>query len=84
MKKLSQLMMIGALVLIQSCNEKPQLVWQDEFDGRELDTTRWTAYVGDGCPDLCGFGNNELQYYTGRQSATMTTKVNAKVYYYFN
>ncbi|GHE72333.1 MULTISPECIES: glycoside hydrolase family 16 protein [Roseivirga] len=66
MKKLSQLMMIGALVLIQSCNEKPQLVWQDEFDGRELDTTRWTAYVGDGCPDLCGFGNNELQYYTDR------------------
>lgn len=50
-----------------SCSsDKWKLVWQDEFNGSTLDTSKWTAYVGDGCPELCGFGNNELQYYTDR------------------
>ena len=41
-----------------------ELVWADEFDQPVLDTSRWKAITGDGCPELCGFGNNELQYYT--------------------
>ncbi len=40
------------------------LVWADEFDGTSLDTTRWSLQLGDGCPALCGWGNNELQRYT--------------------
>lgn len=45
-----------------------QLVWADEFDEEGLpDTTKWSYDVGDGCPDLCGWGNNELQYYTQRR-----------------
>lgn len=40
------------------------LVWQDDFSGTQIDSIRWTAMTGDGCPNLCGFGNNELQYYT--------------------
>lgn len=40
------------------------LVWQDEFDGSEIDTGNWTFEMGDGCPNLCGWGNQELQYYT--------------------
>lgn len=41
------------------------LVWSDEFDGEGLpDPTRWSYDAGDGCPDRCGWGNNELQYYT--------------------
>jgi Beta-glucanase/Beta-glucan synthetase len=39
------------------------LVWSDEFNGTELDNSNWTAETGDGCPNLCGWGNNELQYY---------------------
>ncbi len=39
------------------------LVWSDEFDGTSLDPANWTADIGDGCPDLCGWGNNELEYY---------------------
>lgn len=39
------------------------LVWSDEFDGTELDATKWEAQLGDGCPDLCGWGNNEQQQY---------------------
>jgi len=39
------------------------LVWSDEFDGTSLDTGNWTTDIGDGCPSLCGWGNNELEYY---------------------
>jgi beta-glucanase (GH16 family) len=39
------------------------LVWADEFNGTTLDPTSWTYEIGDGCPNLCGWGNNELQYY---------------------
>jgi beta-glucanase (GH16 family) len=41
------------------------LVWSDEFDGAELDTTKWEYQLGDGCDqDLCGWGNGEFQSYT--------------------
>lgn len=39
------------------------LVWSDEFNGTSLNTSDWNYDVGDGCPN-CGWGNNELQYYT--------------------
>ena len=41
----------------------PTLIWSDEFEGESLDMNNWSLQVGDGCPDLCGWGNNELQYY---------------------
>lgn len=40
-----------------------QLVWSDEFDGTSLNMLNWSYDIGNGCPDLCGWGNNELQYY---------------------
>ena len=40
-----------------------ELIWSDEFDGNSLDLTKWDYDIGTGCPDLCGWGNNELQYY---------------------
>jgi beta-glucanase (GH16 family) len=39
------------------------LVWRDEFDADALNTADWTYELGDGCPNNCGWGNNELQYY---------------------
>lgn len=40
------------------------LVWADEFEGTALDDSRWSVQQGDGCAiDLCGWGNNELQWY---------------------
>ncbi|MBC8423106.1 family 16 glycosylhydrolase [bacterium] len=39
------------------------LVWSDEFDGASLNLGNWSADIGNGCPDLCGWGNNELEYY---------------------
>lgn len=40
------------------------LVWADEFEGETLDLSSWSYDIGDGCPSLCGWGNNELEYYT--------------------
>lgn len=39
------------------------LVWQDEFEGETLNTEDWSYEIGDGCPNICGWGNNELEYY---------------------
>jgi beta-glucanase (GH16 family) len=42
-----------------------QLNWADEFDYSGLpDSTKWSYDVGDGCPAVCNWGNQELQYYT--------------------
>jgi beta-glucanase (GH16 family) len=47
---------------------KKQLVWSDEFDYQGLpDSARWSYDAGDGCPEVCGWGNNEQQYYTVRR-----------------
>lgn len=45
-----------------------RLVWSDEFDYTGLpDTAKWGYDLGDGCPDNCSWGNNELQYYTAHR-----------------
>jgi len=43
------------------------LVWSDEFTGpagTKVDSTYWRYDIGDGCPGVCGWGNNEKEYYT--------------------
>ncbi|MEL7532106.1 MAG: family 16 glycosylhydrolase [Bacteroidota bacterium] len=49
------------------------LVWADEFDGTSLDLDNWSYIVGDGCPNVCGFGNNELQIYTNERDNLFLT-----------
>ncbi|BDC94742.1 family 16 glycosylhydrolase [Treponema bryantii] len=67
-----------ATVIFMGCTEhkskarvsKPEtpagwhLVWSDEFDGKQIDTTKWDFQIGTGSQyGLEGWGNNELQYY---------------------
>ncbi len=47
------------------------LVWRDEFNAPELNTTNWGFDVGTGCPN-CGWGNNELQYYTAGENLSFS------------
>ncbi len=51
----------------ESTTNPKQLLWSDEFDIDGLpDSSKWSYDVGDAC-NLemgCGWGNNELQYYT--------------------
>jgi beta-glucanase (GH16 family) len=42
------------------------IIWSDEFNGDSINTDIWTFETGNGCPNLCGWGNNELEYYTSR------------------
>ena len=45
------------------------LVWADEFDEDGLpDPQKWSYDIGNGCPNLCGWGNNELEYYSEAKS----------------
>jgi beta-glucanase (GH16 family) len=59
---------IGLFTLLSfvSCtNQRTTLMWSDEFDYTGIpDTTKWNYDLGDGCPNVCNWGNNELQYYT--------------------
>lgn len=55
------------LISLTSCERgrERKLVWSDEFEAAGVpDSTKWGYDLGDGCPDNCGWGNNELQYYT--------------------
>ena len=40
-----------------------ELIWSDEFQGESLNEDDWTFEIGNGCPNLCGWGNNELEFY---------------------
>jgi len=60
---------VAGLVIPSGGYETPEsyvgynLVWADEFDRDTLNLADWTYEIGDGCPNLCGWGNNELEYY---------------------
>lgn len=43
------------------------LIWSDEFDvDGAPDTNKWTYDLGNGCPNVCNWGNGESQFYTNR------------------
>jgi beta-glucanase (GH16 family) len=55
--------MLAMPVQGMSC-QNPVPVWQDEFNGSALDTSKWEVMTGDGCDyGICGWGNSELQNY---------------------
>jgi beta-glucanase (GH16 family) len=58
------------LTVVVSCKQSDpiqreySLVWSDEFNGTELDLTKWEVQTGDGSDyGLWRWGNNEDQYY---------------------
>ncbi|MFW5995419.1 MAG: glycoside hydrolase family 16 protein, partial [Spirochaetia bacterium] len=64
----------AAVIVLAGCATEPdarsdfELVWSDEFEGDELDTSKWSYMHGTGEQfGLEGWGNNELQYYTDRE-----------------
>ena len=69
--------LFGTLLLMGSCSgtkslpmgkTKMRLVWAEEFNYAGLpDTTKWGYDLGDGCPSICGWGNNELQFYNANR-----------------
>lgn len=63
------LILVSAILISHTFyNKNPnlELVWSDEFEySGKPDPSKWKIQTGDGCPELCGWGNNELQTYTG-------------------
>ena len=49
------------------------LVWSDEFSGNSLDLSVWNQEIGNGSN---GWGNNELEYYTGNPTNTFVSNGN--------
>lgn len=66
MKILFLIIGLALSIGLSSCKKpQPIMIWSDEFNYTGTpDTTKWNYDLGDGCPNVCGWGNNELQYYT--------------------
>jgi beta-glucanase (GH16 family) len=47
-------------------------VWSDEFNGTNVDLTKWVFDIGTG-PPYPGWGNSELEYYTSRTNNAFVT-----------
>lgn len=62
MKKIILFLLISSFSVAQSTIRK--LVWEENFNSQKLNTSNWNFELGNGCPDICGWGNNEKQIYT--------------------
>jgi beta-glucanase (GH16 family) len=65
--------LFGALVVactsLQAETACSTPMWQDEFNGDVVDDAKWQLVEGDGCDqDLCGWGNDEKQWYLARNA----------------
>ena len=59
--------LIILVALLNACSatsSEKELLLNEEFNGSELNTDIWSLELGDGCPNLCGWGNREAQVYT--------------------
>lgn len=75
---ITSVLLCFVILLTAQC---PQLIWSDEFDGNALDLNKWEPQTGNGCDiNLCGWGNNELQYYQAANATVGggTLKITAK------
>jgi beta-glucanase (GH16 family) len=64
MIKLQPFVLFGLLLIGTSCSSPAQqVIFEDNFEGEELNLENWNYEEGDGCPNLCGWGNNERQIY---------------------
>ncbi|MBL7473981.1 glycoside hydrolase family 16 protein [Robertkochia sediminum] len=62
---MKNLFYVATLALFfMSCKQEKTLILHEDFSGDTLDTSVWSFALGDGCPQACGWGNNELQVYT--------------------
>src|SRR5438128_25639 len=67
----ARLAVVGAPHAEQPPAPEWKLVWSDEFDGKDIDRAKWDFDQGNGFYNydantwIAGWGNGELQYYTG-------------------
>ena len=63
---LFRIILILSLTFITKTGDNPgkRVIFTEDFEQSFLDLTHWNYELGDGCPDLCGWGNKEYQHYT--------------------
>ena len=61
-------------------NPKKRVVFSEDFEEPFLDINYWNYELGDGCPELCGWGNKELQHYT---KSNIFIRNKNQVYFFF-
>ena len=64
MQKILTFLFLSVCVPILAQSTTRKLVWEESFNGKKLNDKVWNFETGDGCPNLCGWGNNERQNYT--------------------
>src|SRR6218665_2075824 len=60
---------LGLLITTTICFSQPtkrKLIWEENFNGTTLNEKVWNFELGNGCPNNCGWGNNEKQLYTDK------------------
>ncbi len=66
----NKITLLFSLLISISLHAQWDLVWEDQFDGSSLDTTKWKIDVGGN-----GWGNNESQYYTSQGNLTIQNSI---------
>lgn len=51
-------------VTFVSCQDSKKVLFEENFDDESLNMSNWNYQLGNGCPEICGWGNNERQFYT--------------------
>ena len=51
------------LVLVSTACAQEKIIFEEDFNADTLNMEIWNYEEGDGCPNLCGWGNNEKQIY---------------------
>ena len=65
--RIKVMLLVGLLFSGTTSLRAQTLVWEENFNGTAIDPETWTFDFGDGCErGICGWGNNELEYYTSR------------------
>lgn len=52
------------VLCLTACQAQSKLIWEENFEDESLNDMYWNYELGNGCPQLCGWGNNEPQWYT--------------------
>ena len=63
MKKISAFLLLSSIICSAQVR-KGKLIWEENFNGKTLDEKVWNFELGNGCPNVCGWGNNEREIYT--------------------
>lgn len=63
MKQFIIIFIVVCGITFSASSQNKKLIWEETFVGDSLNMENWSYELGDGCPNLCGWGNNERQIY---------------------